>query len=80
MPDERHILVVRTDRMGDMIVTTPLFAAIKAAFPACRLTVLASAAGVPYVARVIPLPFSLDPSAGSLYEKASAGACHAVAN
>lgn len=45
MPDERHILVVRTDRMGDMIVTTPLFAAIKAAFPACRLTVLASAAG-----------------------------------
>ncbi len=45
MHSYRHILVVRTDRMGDMIVTTPLFAAIKRAYPQCRLTVLASAAG-----------------------------------
>jgi heptosyltransferase-3 len=47
MSDIRHLLVVRTDRLGDMIVTTPLFSAIKAALPTCRLTVLASAAGAP---------------------------------
>lgn len=45
MPMYRHILVVRTDRLGDMVVTTPLFAAIKQAFPSCRVTVLASTAG-----------------------------------
>ncbi len=39
--------------MGDMIVTTPLFAEIKRAFPACRLTVLASSAGAA-VARAHP--------------------------
>jgi len=43
----RHILLVRTDRLGDMIVTSPLFAEIKGAFPQCQLTVLASAAGAP---------------------------------
>ncbi len=43
----RHILVVRTDRLGDMVVTTPLFSAIKQALPDCRLTVLASAVGAP---------------------------------
>ncbi|MFI5395130.1 MAG: glycosyltransferase family 9 protein [Candidatus Binatia bacterium] len=54
MSGYRHILVVRTDRMGDMIVTTPLFAEIKRAFPQCRLTVLASAAGEA-VARAHPV-------------------------
>jgi heptosyltransferase-3 len=49
----RHILMVRTDHLGDMILTTPLFAAVKAAFPTCRLTVLASAAGAA-VARAHP--------------------------
>lgn len=43
----RHLLVIRTDRMGDMILTSPLFTAIKQAYPDCRLTVLASAAGAP---------------------------------
>ncbi len=53
MAGYRHILVVRTDRMGDMIVTSPLFAEIKKAFPDCRLTVLASTAGAA-VARAHP--------------------------
>jgi len=53
MPPSRHVLVVRTDRLGDMIVTTPLFTAIKRARPDCRLTVLASAAGAE-VARAHP--------------------------
>lgn len=47
MADYRHILVIRTDRLGDMIVTMPLFTAIKHAYPSARLTVLASAAGAP---------------------------------
>lgn len=36
------ILILRYDRLGDMIVTTPLFAAIKKILPACQLSVLAS--------------------------------------
>ena len=39
-----HFLVTRTDRLGDMILTGPLFDAIKQAFPRSRLSVLASAA------------------------------------
>jgi len=40
----RHVLLVRTDRLGDMLLTLPMVPALKRAFPACRVTVLASAA------------------------------------
>ncbi len=36
------ILLIRTDRLGDMILTTPFIAAMKEAFPGARLTMLAS--------------------------------------
>ncbi|HXQ20206.1 MAG TPA: glycosyltransferase family 9 protein [Candidatus Acidoferrales bacterium] len=44
MPKLRHLLVVRTDHLGDMLLTLPMVHAVKAAQPACRVTVLASAA------------------------------------
>ena len=39
-----HFLVTRTDRLGDMVLSLPLFESIKHAFPNARLSVLASAA------------------------------------
>lgn len=42
--DGRHVVVARTDRMGDMILTGPLFSGIKEFFPQARLSVLASRA------------------------------------
>jgi lipopolysaccharide heptosyltransferase II len=38
----RKILFIRTDRIGDMVLSTPAFKAIKTAFPDAVLTVLAS--------------------------------------
>jgi heptosyltransferase II len=38
----RKILFIRTDRIGDMVLSTPAFKAIKTAFPDAALTVLAS--------------------------------------
>ena len=38
----RKILFIRTDRIGDMVLSTPAFKAIKTAFPNVSLTVLAS--------------------------------------
>ena len=43
-PSPRHVLLVRTDRLGDMLLTLPMVPALKRALPACRVTVLASAA------------------------------------
>lgn len=39
-----HVLIVRTDHLGDMLLTLPMADAIKAAQPAWRVSVLASAA------------------------------------
>ncbi len=38
----KTILIIRCDRLGDAVVTTPLLAALKNNFPNCRLIVLAS--------------------------------------
>lgn len=46
-PDIRNILFMRVDRVGDMVLSTPAFRAIKAALPTIRLTVLASPANAP---------------------------------
>jgi lipopolysaccharide heptosyltransferase II len=40
--EPRSILFIRIDRIGDMVLSTPAFRALKRAFPAARLTVLAS--------------------------------------
>ena len=40
----QNILWIRMDRIGDMVLSTPAFKAIKAAFPRTRLTVMASQA------------------------------------
>jgi lipopolysaccharide heptosyltransferase II len=45
--EPRNILFIRVDRIGDMVLSTPAFREIKRAFPACRLTVLASRANAP---------------------------------
>jgi lipopolysaccharide heptosyltransferase II len=41
------ILFIRVDRLGDMVLSTPAFQAIKAALPQARLTVMASPANAP---------------------------------
>jgi lipopolysaccharide heptosyltransferase II len=40
----RHVLIVRTDHLGDMLLTLPMARALKATYPSYRITVLASAA------------------------------------
>jgi hypothetical protein len=42
MSVSNRILIIRIDRVGDLVLTTPAFAAIKTAFPNSMLTVLAS--------------------------------------
>ncbi|MCK6556382.1 glycosyltransferase family 9 protein [Candidatus Binatia bacterium] len=42
----RHVLLLRTDHLGDMLLTLPMVDVVKAAWPQCRVTVLASKANV----------------------------------
>jgi heptosyltransferase-2 len=59
MPGFNNILVVRTDRIGDMVLTVPALRALKTAWPRARLSVWASPVnrelveGLPYVDEVI---------------------------
>jgi ADP-heptose:LPS heptosyltransferase len=46
MRTPRHVLIVRTDHLGDMLLTLPAAEVLKTADPECRITVLASAANV----------------------------------
>ncbi len=58
MREFRNILVVRTDRMGDVVLTTPALKALRAAYPDARIAVLVSVytraivEGNPYVDEV----------------------------
>ena len=38
----KKVLILKYDRIGDMIVTTPIFRELKNAYPNCSLSVLAS--------------------------------------
>lgn len=42
MNNYRNILIVRTDRIGDVVLTTPAIAAVRAQFPEAKITVLVS--------------------------------------
>ena len=44
-----HIMLIQTAKIGDMICTTPLFAAIRARFPDVKLTVLADPVTAPLI-------------------------------
>jgi len=51
----RRILCVRLDNMGDVLMTTPAFRALKASFPGVHLTLLTSSMGAgvaPYVPEI----------------------------
>ncbi len=56
----RSILVIRPDRLGDVILSTPVYESLKRSFPATEVAVLANraAAGIltgnPFVDRVLP--------------------------
>ena len=56
------ILVLRYDRIGDMVVTTPLFRALKKGFPDAEFCVLASQTNAavirnnPYIDQIYVLP------------------------
>lgn len=50
--DAVHVLVTRTDRLGDLILTAPLFDAVKQHFPRARVSVLASPANAGIAARL----------------------------
>ena len=47
--DSRKLLLVRTDRIGDMLVTTPCIRAVRHALPQARIDMLASAHNVPAI-------------------------------
>ncbi len=57
----RHILAVRTDKIGDVVLTIPSLRALKKAFPSAKLTVLVAAGtrelvlGLPFVDEVLSL-------------------------
>ncbi len=59
IPGFRNILVVRTDRMGDMVLTIPAMRALKTKYPGARLSVWISAStrdlvdGLPFIDEVI---------------------------
>ncbi len=54
-----NILIVRTDRIGDVVLTTPAFKALRRAYPAARISVLVAEAtrdlvqGNPYIDEVL---------------------------
>lgn len=52
-PDGWHILCTRPDNLGDVLMTTPAFRALKESFPTCHLTLLTSSIGAA-VAQLIP--------------------------
>jgi lipopolysaccharide heptosyltransferase II len=41
----RHVLLVRLDNLGDLLMTTPAFGAVRTSLPQARLTLLASPSG-----------------------------------
>lgn len=43
-PTLGHVLLVRTDRLGDMLLTLPMVDALRSGIPRCRVSVLASPA------------------------------------
>lgn len=59
MKNYQNILVVRTDRIGDVVLTTPLLAALRQAYPKARLSILISpqtrdiVEGNPYLDEII---------------------------
>jgi lipopolysaccharide heptosyltransferase II len=59
MNDYKNILVIRTDRIGDMVLTVPALRALKKAYPSSRLTVLSAMntrsliEGLPFVDEVM---------------------------
>lgn len=75
----RRILVVRTDGLGDMVLTIPLLDALAAGFPDGAIHVLApapaaaAAEGHPAVARVVPLADASVPGARAALAAAGEG-------
>lgn len=59
----RHILIARTDKVGDLLLSLPTFQALKKAFPGTRLTALVSA----YAKEIVQNHPAVD--AVELYEK-----------
>ncbi len=52
----KHILVARTDKIGDLLLSLPVFQTLKAAFPQARLTALVS----PYAKEIVQNHPSVD--------------------
>ncbi|MHB8620689.1 MAG: lipopolysaccharide heptosyltransferase II [Chloroflexota bacterium] len=52
----RKILVIRLDLLGDLVMSLPAIAALKRAYPACEISVLA----LPYAAAVLPMAPDVD--------------------
>jgi ADP-heptose:LPS heptosyltransferase len=59
----KHILVARTDKVGDLLLSLPTFQALRKAFPAARLTALVS----PYAREIVQNHPAVD--AVELHEK-----------
>ena len=62
-PRPKHILVARTDRVGDLLLSLPAFQALKKAYPEARITALVS----PYAKEIVQNHPAIDTV--ELYEK-----------
>ena len=55
----QNILIVRTDRIGDVVLTTPAIKALRQAYPAARISILVTPAtydlvnGNPYLDEIL---------------------------
>lgn len=69
--EAKSFLVIRRDNIGDMVCTTPLFAALRAHFPDARICALANTYNSvvldrnPFIDHVYALPADGDPQAGA---------------
>ena len=49
MKQYKNILIVRTDRIGDLVLTTPVISALRQAYPHAKLSIMVSPAASPIV-------------------------------
>lgn len=65
MPAPRNILVIRPEKLGDLVVATPVFRALKEASPYSRITLLTDDVNAtlvkenPYVDNIIPVSWNM---------------------
>lgn len=69
----RHIVLSRTDRLGDLILSTPAIATLRRSFPAARITLICSRYNAVVVARSTDIDDVIELATPALADVASRG-------